>query len=131
MAKKKKANISKKDELAFAERLKKLREEIDASQTEIGKIVGYPQTTIWRYEHGLSFPPFKVLMAYAEYFNVSLDWLFGRTPHREGKLYSGVSKVEQEHISKAASELLSDETPAGKKLREVIKQIVEADKAAE
>ena len=59
-------------------KLRTLREGIGLSQAKFGKIAGIPQATINRYETGYSAAPIKVLIWYADYFDVSLDYLVGR-----------------------------------------------------
>ena len=60
-------------------RLRTLREGIGLSQAKFGKIAGIPQATINRYETGYSAAPIKVLIWYADYFDVSMDYLCCRT----------------------------------------------------
>lgn len=55
-------------------RLRTLREGIGLSQAKFGKIAGIPQATINRYETGYSSAPIKVLIWYADYFDVSMDY---------------------------------------------------------
>ena len=42
------------------------------------------QATIGRYEMGVAEPPFQKLLWYADFFNVSLDYIFGRTDNPKG-----------------------------------------------
>jgi len=43
------------------------------------------QNTISRYETGAREADYETLLAFADYFNVSLDYLFGRTDNPEIK----------------------------------------------
>ncbi len=76
-------------------RLRTLREGIGLSQAKFGKIAGIPQATINRYETGYSAAPIKVLVWYADYFDVSLDYLCCRTDKPEGKLYECKNKYPE------------------------------------
>ncbi len=69
------------------ERLKILRTENRYSQTQIADMCGVTQATIGRYETGVAEPPIEKLLWYAEQFEVSLDYIFGRTDDPKGNLY--------------------------------------------
>jgi len=64
-------------------RLKELREQRHISQVFLGMELGMSQNTISRYETGAREADYKTLIAFADYFNVSVDYLLGRTdnPH--------------------------------------------------
>ena len=104
----------------LAKRLKQLREEHHISQAKIGKMCGITQNAVFKYENGVSFPPMNILLFYADYFNISLDWLFGRCDNREGKAYSGISKSDQDRVDAYTEEILDESTPLGKKLMKII-----------
>jgi len=70
------------------ERLKSLREGAGLSQMKIGGLNGCNQSNLARYELGKASPPLKLLLWYADYFDVSLDYIFGRTDSPQGKLYA-------------------------------------------
>ena len=78
----------------ISKRLKQLREEAGLSQSKIGQLVGVPQSSIYRYEQGLSTPSPKTFRWYADYFDVSLDYLFGRTDDPHGVHYEYKPKYE-------------------------------------
>ena len=69
-------------------RLKALRESIKISQVKIGELIGLKQSSINRYEQGQVEAPYKVLLWYANYFDVSMDYIFGRCEKPQGKLYN-------------------------------------------
>jgi repressor LexA len=60
-------------------KIKDLRIEKKISQNELAKILGLTQQAISAYENGLREPDLETLNKIANYFNVSLDWLAGRT----------------------------------------------------
>ncbi len=72
----------------LGERLKTLREGMKLSQQKIADMIGCPQTSIYRYENGTYTPTAEALLWYADYFDVSLDYIFGRTDKPQGKLYN-------------------------------------------
>lgn len=49
--------------------------------------------SINRYENAQTEPPSKALLCYADYFDVSMDYIFGRTEHPQGKLYEYRQKL--------------------------------------
>ena len=54
-------------------RMRTLREGVGLSQAKLGKIAGIPQATVNRYETGYTAVPVRVLVWYADYFDVSMD----------------------------------------------------------
>lgn len=71
----------------IGKRLRTLREGIALSQAKLAKLAGSNQSSINRYEGGQSAAPAELLVWYADYFDVSLDYIFGRTDKPQGKLY--------------------------------------------
>jgi methanogenic corrinoid protein MtbC1 len=63
----------------FASRLRELRVASGLRQKDLADILGVAQTTIANYEQGARFPDEKTLRRIADHFNVSLDFLMGRT----------------------------------------------------
>lgn len=72
---------------AISKRLKMLREDAGLSQSKIGQLIGVPQSSIYCYEQGQSTPSAKTFCWYADYFDVSLDYIFGRTDDPHGAHY--------------------------------------------
>lgn len=64
-------------------KIRELREDHDLSQMQCTKIFDTPKNTYIRYETGEVIPPFNFMIKVAEYYNVSLDYLAGRTAHKE------------------------------------------------
>ena len=60
-------------------RIKDLRIENGLTQKELAKILHSSDKNIWAYENGVASPPIDILIAYADYFDVSTDYLLGRT----------------------------------------------------
>ena len=81
------------------ERLRALREGLNLSQAKIGELVGTTQSSINRYEKDVGDPPFSTLLWYADYFDVSMDYLFGRTDKPQGKLYDYQPEVLKEKMA--------------------------------
>ena len=67
----------------FAERVKELRLEHGLTQDKLGKVIGVKHFSIYSYEKGRACTEMKSLVAMADYFGVSIDYLAGRTDKRE------------------------------------------------
>ena len=60
-------------------RLKDMREDNDLTQAQVAKILMCDQSLYSKYERGEREIPLRLLIVLAEYYNVSLDYLVGRT----------------------------------------------------
>nr|DAU31398.1 MAG TPA: repressor protein [Caudoviricetes sp.] len=63
----------------FDKILKLLRNEKNMSQQELADALGISKSSINMYERGERQPNFEVLEAIADFFNVDIDYLLGRT----------------------------------------------------
>ena len=97
----------------FAERLKELRCEEDLNQAQLAEILGVSPSTIGMYEQGRRTPDLEVLNKIATHFQVSVDYLLGRTdiknfedfPEEVQRLTELFLKADKKKI-KALEELL-------------------------
>lgn len=60
-------------------RIKKLRIERKVTQRDIAEGIGVSPVSIQRFEYGTVRPSLDTLIALADYFDVSLDYLVGRS----------------------------------------------------
>lgn len=60
-------------------RLKELRLGAGLSQAALGKELGMTEQAVQKYEYGERVPAFDKLILFADYFDVSIDYLCGRT----------------------------------------------------
>ena len=67
----------------FPSRLKALRKEFGLKQHEVATDFGLSDGGYQCYEQGKAYPDVPRLYQLAEYFNVSIDYLLGRTDKRE------------------------------------------------
>ncbi|MCM1054641.1 MAG: helix-turn-helix domain-containing protein [Bacteroides sp.] len=65
------------------QKIKDLREDHDLTQTQIARVLHCSQRTYSYYESGGHDIPTETLIALADYYNVSVDYLLGRTNRRE------------------------------------------------
>lgn len=63
----------------YGERLRDLREDKDLKQKDLAALLQISQATYSNYELGRSDVPIPVLYKLADYYNVSVDYLVGRT----------------------------------------------------
>lgn len=63
----------------FAERFKQLRLEKLVSQQDIASSLGVDRTIVSHWERGTRIPSLEIACALADYFEVSLDYLVGRS----------------------------------------------------
>lgn len=66
----------------FKNRLKELRKQSGQTQAQVGLATGIGERNYQRFEAGENFPNVENLCALADYFEVSLDYLMGRTDRR-------------------------------------------------
>ncbi len=64
-------------------RLKELRKKKGVSQQRLAMDLNVNQNTISRYETGEREADYKTLILIADYFDVSIDYLLGRTDKKE------------------------------------------------
>lgn len=63
----------------FSFRLRELREKQKKSRLRVSQLCGLPDGAIRKYERGEASPNIESLVAIADYFHVSIDYLLGRT----------------------------------------------------
>jgi len=66
----------------FSQRLRQLREEKGLLQKDVAKILGITPSAYGYYEQGKREPSMEVLKKLSDFFNVSIDYLLGRTDIR-------------------------------------------------
>lgn len=64
-------------------RIKDLREDSDISQKQLADVLGISQRTYSHYENGTRKIPLDILLALADYYNCSTDYLLGRTKEKK------------------------------------------------
>lgn len=63
----------------FGERLRQLRKEAGFRQDELALNLNFSRSTISYYETGARIPDIQKILIIAEFFNVSVDYILGRT----------------------------------------------------
>ena len=113
----------------LGERLRILRESVKLSQVKMADLLGVKQSSINRYEQGQSAPSLETLVKYADYFDVSMDYIFGRTDKPQGKLYNYQPKIlEDERMQEFVEMCFDPSSPANAKLKEAVLKLLEEQK---
>ena len=104
-----------------AERLRFLRESVKLSQVKMAEIVGVKQSSLNRYELNQASPT-----RYADYFDVSMDYIFGRTDNPQGKLYEYKPKIQQNdpQMQKFVEMCFDPASPMNARLKETLLQML-------
>ncbi len=69
--------------MQFSDRLKELKQSHSTTQKEISKSANISDRAYRNLESGVSVPNMNTLILIAEFYNVSLDYLVGRTNNPE------------------------------------------------
>lgn len=88
----------------FGENLRKLRKGRGMTQSELGGQVGLSKAVISKYETGLGYPSFDVLIRIAQYFGVSTDYLLGVASTRSMDI-TGLTEPQADALQHLVAEL--------------------------
>ena len=83
-----------------------------------------------RYETARVTPPAEVLLFYADRFDVSLDYIYGRTEKPQGKLYNYQPKpaVDSDEMRKFVEMCFDPKSPMNERLKQVLVDLLEQSK---
>ena len=114
----------------IGKRLRALREGSRLTQTQVAEGVGVQQSRINRYESGKSTPPPEVFVKYADFFDVSMDYLYCRTDKPQGRLYNFQPKVtaaqavKHKDMKQFVEMCFDPKAPVNKRLKEALLRIM-------
>lgn len=86
----------------FAKRLKMMRLELRQTQQQVADYLEVKRSTYGEYERGKIVPPYDKMEKLANLFNVSVDWLVGKTNF---KTYDEKYKVNEEALPDISKDL--------------------------
>lgn len=69
--------------MSYYPRLKDLREDSDKTLKEIAEIINTTYQYYQKYEKGIRDIPFERIIKLADYYNVSIDYIAGRTNKKD------------------------------------------------
>ncbi len=116
------------------QRLRALRESVKLSQNKLAGMIGVRQSSINRYENGQSVPSVQTFRWYADYFDVSMDYIFGRTDKPQGKLYSYEPQLirdkteNSEELRQFVEMCFDPKSPMNDKLKQTLIKMLEESK---
>lgn len=87
----------------FYQRLRDLREDKDLMQTDIAKLINLSVRQYGLYERGKTDIPLEKALILSDYYNVSLDYIAGRTNDKIGFNKSDLPNPEIEILKKIRS----------------------------
>lgn len=111
----------------IGDRLKELRMSVQLSQARLGKTFGVGQTSIFKYEQGGATVPAEIMLKYADMFDVSMDYLYGRTDDPHGMYYSyKTPEVEKSYpeIDKFIEMCFDPGSAMNERLKETLKKMM-------
>jgi len=110
----------------ISKRMVELRTSLNLSQLKLSKALGVSQAAINRYEHGQAAVPHGVVIKYADFFDISADYVLGRTDRPEGKLYKNepellrLSVIREGEWASFIEACFDPRSPMNKKLKEMM-----------
>jgi transcriptional regulator with XRE-family HTH domain len=117
----------------LADRIRKLRTDLGITQVRMAQDFGVRQSTLTRYELNANVPNPEMCVRIADYFDVSLDYLFGRTDQPQGRLYDYAPeemkrKFESEEEARQFVEFCFEPGSAGnERLKQVLAEMLAGD----
>ena len=105
----------------FSLRIKQLRLDNNMSQEELGKLVGISKVSVWQWENGINYPNNETLLKLADYFQVSTDYLLGKSDIRNINNEYEDYRIAFDDIGKDYAELEDSE-------KDMIKTMIKAFK---
>jgi Predicted transcriptional regulators len=119
----------------MGERLKLLRTNLGLSQLKLAEEMNYKQSTLVRYEDGTTTPSSERLVEFADFFDVSLDYIYGRTDAPQGKLYTYEPELvrekfaDQENMREFVEFCFTPGSAGNEKLKAMMTQILAGDES--
>jgi transcriptional regulator with XRE-family HTH domain len=113
----------------FGERLRILRKASKISQAQLAGILETTQSSINRYETDNATPTLEVLNQIADYFDVSLDYIFGRTDKPQGVNYEYRPKIElnSAEMKRFVEMCFDPQSPMNERLKETLLNMMEGE----
>ena len=105
----------------FCERIKKLREENSISQTDLANALFISQSSVSEYENGNQQPPLETLVKLADFFDVNIDYLLGRTDVK-----IPVNKLKQKLSTNSGAITINDFLHLKEDEKEVIGELIKS-----
>ena len=96
----------------FGKRLRDLRKKQNLSQEELAKRLNISRSSIGMFEQGRRKPDYEMQEVFADFFNVNMDYLFGRNDEPDISLVSEMMKTmtqeQKRHLIRYADLIMQD-----------------------
>ena len=114
----------------IGKRMKELRENLGFSQAVLAEHIHATQSSVNRYENGQTSPPIDYLRRFADFFDVSMDYVFCRTDKRQGTTYDFNPTVtpDKEEMRRFIEMCFDPASPMNEKLKETLFRMMEEGK---
>ena len=111
------------------ERLRAFRESTMMSQAKFAIEIGSSQSAINQFENNQSEPNCTIILQYADYFNVSMDYIYGRTDKTEGMTYEFKPKfdTDNEQFKQFIEMCFNPKSPLNGKLKQSLFDMINED----
>ena len=103
----------------IASNLKQLREAKGLTQSHVAKKFGLTQAAIARYESAITVPNEELILKFANFYNVSIDYLFANP--EKGKKTHQVINFEIADLDDQLAKLLQEDTKTRKAIVKLLK----------
>ncbi len=94
--------------------LRVIRKQYNISMKKLGEAMNLGESTISQYESGNREPSFDILIRIADYFNVSIDYLLGRSESSAVTTPQAVSQINYDDETTVILEFLKNSLMAVK-----------------
>ena len=110
----------------IGKRLRTLRESLSLSQAKLAELLGITQSSLNRYENGQSTPTVELFRKYADFFDVSMDYIFARCDEPQGKLYQAKPPVGEGNpeLAQFVEMCFDPSSPMNDKLKKTLIQML-------
>lgn len=110
----------------IGKRLRALREGIAFSQEKMAAALGTTQSSLNRYENGQSAPPVALFRRYADYFDVSMDYIFARCRDPRGKVYENKAPLPTDNpeLARFIEMCFDPGSPVNEKLKKTLVEML-------
>lgn len=103
----------------MVENLKKLRQSIGISQQQLADVIGTSQQSINKYENHSVEPDIATLIALADYFSTSVDYLIGHT-----EVKRKIETIQHDSFTAEEIQIIDGYRNANNYEKEIIKLVI-------
>lgn len=116
---------------SIGSRIRHLRIRNNMSQNQVANLLGVSQVAIAKYEKGAVALSSSTLLWYADYFGVSMDYLFGRSGKEGRILEDNVLAAIQEQAKSSMAKVFSDGSETWETIKANIREYINQVKGEE